>query len=182
MKNLIILFLIFLIFSCSASFKMEEKDKIFLMDFTDIVTNNNFKNYKVLIENEKNYWKSYKISIFDKLTLNYFYVIFKDNTNDQILISTMIIKNKNLNELNKTFDSNKNKNILKYIKKINFEDFKCLDGYFIDSPTYKSISLKRKYFIYDLSFLSSINIPEINLINYKEKIINKLDNFERLYK
>ena len=82
MKKILILFPFFLILSCSGTFKISENDKRYLMDINDIQTNNKFKNYKQLKQNDKKILNFYKISVFSTLVINYNFGISKDSDND----------------------------------------------------------------------------------------------------
>jgi hypothetical protein len=185
MKNMNLLFIVLILFGCSKVTNPTKVDKEYLIIFEELSSKKYFNDYKIVIIDKKEYLNfiKYYIPILNIDFINYTFVITKnEDENENIMITTAVTKNNNQKSLNDTYESDKKNHNSNYFKKINIADFNCLDGFYMDSPFQKTICLKRKDFIYSFTILG-INInKEIDLIEYKNLLVNKLDNFEKIYK
>jgi hypothetical protein len=174
MKKYFLFLLLLIITGCSKVAELTTIDKKYIMTYDDFALIKQFEKYKrAKIKDDKNYILK-KLNFLDVLSVTYYFAIIDEN-DQPVMINVSIYKTNDQKKLDNTFNSNKKSNNPNYFKLINFKDFNCSDGFYMDAPFTKNLSIKRNNYIYSIGIVGNSNI---NLLEYKNIIKDKLDNIE----
>ena len=176
MKKICFLFAIVFITCCSKETQLTENDKKYIMTYEDFTSNRKFDDYKLTRfgENEDYIFKK---MVFSDIFSAYYTFSILDKNKQNMIFSIDVYNTINQEKANEIFISNKKNNNSNFFRHINLDDFECLDGFYMVTPSMQHLFLKRKYSTYSISIVGT---TDIDLTEYKNIIKNKCNNLETI--